>query len=304
MVLTKIQPPFLKPGDTVGIVSPSWFIDPSKLTEAVTYLEQWKLKVKIGKYAAKQSGPFAGSDEERLSDLQEMTNDENVKAVIFSRGGYGLLRIISRVDFSALGKNPKWYAGFSDITVLHNWLNEVCGIVSIHSDMPLNFNNPSKSPKTFSTLRQALFGELEKVEWSGKSIRAGKPEGEITGGNLSLVYSLIGTAAEPETKGKILFLEDVGENYYHIDRMLVSLKLAGKLERLSALIIGGMNDIAETKVPWGKSIEETVIDNVRGFSYPVFFNFPAGHVPDNRAFYVGRKAKIESRNEKNVLKFL
>lgn len=302
--MSKIQPPFLKPGDTVGIVSPSWFIDPSKLTEAVSYLEQWKLKVKIGKNAAKQSGPFAGSDEERLSDLQEMTNDENVKAVICSRGGYGLLRIISKVDFSALRKNPKWYAGFSDITVLHNWLNEVCGLVSIHSDMPLNFNNPSKSPKTFSTLRQALFGDLEKVEWSGKSIRPGKPEGEITGGNLSLVYSLIGTAAEPETAGKILFLEDVGENFYHIDRMLVSLKLAGKLERLSALIIGGMNDITETKVPWGKSIEETVIDNVREYGYPVLFNFPAGHVPDNRAFFVGRNARIESRNEKNVLKFL
>jgi muramoyltetrapeptide carboxypeptidase len=302
--MSKIQPPFLKPGDAVGIVSPSWFIDPSKLTEAVSYLEQWKLKVKIGKNAAKQSGPFAGSDEERLSDLQEMTNDENVKAVICSRGGYGLLRIISKVDFSALRKNPKWYAGFSDITVLHNWLNEVCGLVSIHSDMPLNFNNPSKSPKTFSTLRQALFGDLEKVEWSGKSIRPGKPEGEITGGNLSLVYSLIGTAAEPETAGKILFLEDVGENFYHIDRMLVSLKLAGKLERLSALIIGGMNDITETKVPWGKSIEETVIDNVREYGYPVLFNFPAGHVPDNRAFFVGRKARIESRNEKNVLKFL
>lgn len=302
--MSKIQPPFLKPGDTVGIVSPSWFIDPSKLTEAVSYLEQWKLKVKIGKNAAKQSGPFAGSDVERLSDLQEMTNDENVKAVICSRGGYGLLRIISKVDFSALRKNPKWYAGFSDITVLHNWLNEVCGLVSIHSDMPLNFNNPSKSPKTFSTLRQALFGDLEKVEWSGKSIRPGKPEGEITGGNLSLVYSLIGTAAEPETAGKILFLEDVGENFYHIDRMLVSLKLAGKLERLSALIIGGMNDITETKVPWGKSIEETVIDNVREYGYPVLFNFPAGHVPDNRAFFVGRNARIESRNEKNVLKFL
>jgi muramoyltetrapeptide carboxypeptidase len=302
--MSKIQPPFLKPGDTVGIVSPSWFIDPAKLTEAVTYLEQWKLKVKIGKNAAKQSGPFAGSDEERLSDLQEMTDDDSIRAVICSRGGYGLLRIINKVDFSVLRKNPKWYAGFSDITVLHNWLSEVCGLASIHSDMPLNFNNPSKSPKTFSTLRQALFGDLEKVEWTGKAFRSGKAEGEITGGNLSLVYSLIGTAAEPETAGRILFLEDVGENYYHIDRMLVSLKLAGKLDRLSALIIGGMNDITETKVPWGKSIEDTVIDNVREFSYPVFFNFPAGHVPDNRAFYVGAKAKAESRNEKNVLNFL
>lgn len=302
--MSKIQPSFLKPGDMVGIVSPSWFIDPSRLDEAVAYLEQWDLKVKIGRYAGNQSGPFAGSDEERLSDLQEMTNDPDIRAVICSRGGYGLLRIIDRVDFSVLQNNPKWYAGFSDITVLHNWLSEVCNIISVHSDMPLNFNNPSKSKETFSTLKQALFGSLDTVEWSGNVFNPGIAEGEISGGNLSLVYSLIGTPAEPETEGKILFLEDVGEFYYHVDRMLVSLKLAGKLKGLSALIIGGVNDMNETKVPWGKSVEETIIDNVREYNYPVFFNFPAGHIPDNRAFYIGRKAKIDLSGSKNVLKFL
>jgi muramoyltetrapeptide carboxypeptidase len=269
----------------------------------VTYLEEWGLKVRIGKNAAKQSGPFAGSDEERLSDLQEMTDDRKIKAVICSRGGYGLLRIINRIDFSTIKNIPKWYVGFSDITVLHLWLSEVCGVVSIHADMPLNFHNPEKTPDTFITLQKALFGELKTIEWEGNSFRPCKVSGEITGGNLSLIYSIIGTPADPETRGKILFLEEVGEYFYHIDRMLISLKLAGKLAGLSALIIGGMNDINETKTPWGKSIEETINDVVREYDYPVFYNFPAGHISDNRAFYIGKRAEIDFSGESRVLKF-
>ena len=303
MPVKKIQPPFLKPGDEVAIVSPSYFIDESKLNEAVSYLEKWELKVRLGRNAAKQSGPFAGSDEERLSDLQEMTDNTDIKAVICSRGGYGLLRIIDRIDFSALKDNPKWYVGFSDITVLHMWLSEVCGLVSVHADMPLNFNNREKTTDTFSTLHQALFGSLSSLEWTGSSFRGRKAEGEITGGNLSLIYSLIGTPAEPETRGKILFLEDVGEYYYHIDRMLRSLKLAGRLSGLSALLIGGMNDINETKTPWGKSIEETINDVVKEYSYPVFYNYPAGHIPDNRAFYIGKRAEINVSGESTILNF-
>ncbi|HUX96875.1 MAG TPA: LD-carboxypeptidase [Bacteroidales bacterium] len=304
MSVLKIQPPFLEPGDTVGIVSPSWFIDPEKLTDAVSYLEKWGLKVRIGRNAANQSGPFAGSDNERLSDLQEMTDDTNVKAVICSRGGYGLLRIIDKIDFSALKRDPKWYAGFSDITVLHNWLSEICGVVSIHSDMPLNFNNLSKTPDTFDTLKLSLFGKLGTTEWTGSCYRESKVEGEIAGGNLSLVYSLIGTPAEPTTTGKILFLEDVGEYYYHIDRMMVSLRMAGKLEGLSGLLIGGINDINETSIAWGRSIEETIMDIVRDYNYPVFFGFPAGHISDNRAFYIGKKAEIEPAGNIFILRFL
>jgi len=299
----KIQPEYLKPGDEVAIVSPSFFIDENKLMEAVSFLEKWGLKVRVGKFAAMRNGPFAGSDEERLSDLQEMTDDASIKAVFCSRGGYGVSRIISRVDFSPLIKNPKWYVGFSDITVLHLWLNEICGIISVHGEMPLNYNNETKSIQTLSTLKSSLFGNPYKIEWEGSFLRAVEASGEVTGGNLSLIYSLLGTPAELSTDGKILFIEEVGEYYYHIDRMLTSLKLAGKLHGLSALLIGGMSKLEEAKVPWGRSIDETIADLVKEYEYPVFFNFPAGHIPDNRSFYIGRNAGIEVTGGKATLEF-
>ena len=303
MASNKIQPEFLKPGDTVGIISPSFSIQPGKLAYAVKYLAKWNLNVRTGKNVLKSNGPFAGSDEERLGDLQEMTDDPEIKAVLCSRGGYGLSKIIEKVDFSALQSNPKWYVGFSDVTVLHMWLNEVCGIMAIHGDMPLNFNNQEKTKATFLSLKQALFGEYQDIEWKGIFFKAADVSGEITGGNLSLLYSLKGTPAALSTKGKILFIEEVGEYFYHIDRMLTSLKMAGMLEDLSALVIGGINKIEETNVPWGRSIEETIFGIVSEYNYPLFFNFPAGHIADNRAFYIGRDAKIEVKGKKATLKF-
>ena len=304
MSANKLQPEHLKAGDEVAIISPSFYIEEKKLVYAVSFLEKWGLKVRVGKNALKRRGPFAGSDEERLSDLQEMTNDFEIKAVICSRGGYGLSKIISKVDFSALKEIPKWYVGFSDITVLHLWLSEICGVISVHGDMPLNFHNREKGRSTFRSLHQALFGDLQPCEWKGTFYKAMNVTGEMTGGNLSLIYSLTGTPAEPATKGKILFIEEVGEYYYHIDRMLTSLKLIGKLEGLSALVVGGMNKIEESKIPWGKSIEETIFGIVSEYEYPVFFNFPAGHVADNRAFYIGKQANIEVRGKKATLSFL
>lgn len=300
----KTHPPFLKPGDKAGIVSPSWYIDKVKLHEAVPFLESWGLNVVTGKNAANRSGIFAGSDEERLYDIQAMTDDPEIKAVIFSRGGYGLSRIIDKIDFSPLKLHPKLYVGFSDITCILNWLNEVCGITSVHAEMPVNYHNADKTPETFETLRKALFGELETITWQGTMLRQGKAAGEITGGNLSLVYSLLGTPGEPDTRGKILFLEDVGEYMYHIDRMLMSLRLAGKLKDLSALVIGGMTDMNETRIPLGKSIEDIIMNAVGEYSYPVVFNFPAGHIDDNRAFYFGCNAELVCTDTSNQLKFI
>ncbi len=304
MSLKKVNPGYLKPGDEVAIVSPSFYIDEDKIAFAESILKQWGLRVRIGENALHREGPFAGSDKDRLNDLQEMTDDSGIKAVLCSRGGYGMSRIIGSVDFSALKINPKWYVGFSDITVLHMWLSEVCGIASIHGEMPLNYNTHAGSEYVIRTLQQALFGEYKPIIWEGTIINSGNAGGELTGGNLSLLYSLIGTPAEPDTKGKILFIEEIGEYYYHLDRMLTSLKLAGKLDSLSAILVGGMNDIKETKMPWIKGIEETISEVVREYNYPLFFNFPAGHIDDNRAFYIGRQAKIEIKGRNAILTYI
>ena len=303
MSARKRQPPFLKQGDRVALVSPSFCIEENILTEAVTFLEKWGLKVRIGRNAAKKNGPFAGSDSERLHDLQEATDDPEIKAVFCSRGGYGLSKIISLADFSALKSRPKWYIGFSDITVLHMWLNEVCGVMSVHGEMPLNFYNREKTRDTFISLKNALFGDLKSHEWTGNVYRPANVTGEMTGGNLSLLYSLTGTKGELSTNGKILFIEEVGEYYYHIDRMLTSLKLSGKLEGLSALVVGGMNNIEEAKIPWGKTVEETILGIVSDYNYPVFFSFPAGHIPDNRSFYIGMQAAIEVDDSRVILRY-
>ena len=297
-------PPFLKPGDTVGIISPSFAVEESVIVNGADLLRGWGLNVRTGANVLKTQGPFAGTDEQRLSDIQAFTSDPEIKAIFCSRGGYGMMRIIEKIDFSPLRKYPKWYVGFSDITVLHIWLSEKFNTASVHGDMLLNCKNPEKSRATFESLKNALFGNWEPVAWDSSPLRPGSIQGELTGGNLSLIHAMCAAKAPFRTRGKILFIEEVGEQLYHLDRMMVSLRKGGWLDDLAALVTGGFSKMEDTKRPWLITPEEIISDAVSDFSYPVLFNFPAGHIPDNRAFYIGREAEINLDGGKATLAYL
>ncbi|MBP5473597.1 MAG: LD-carboxypeptidase [Bacteroidales bacterium] len=300
--MAKVIPPYLQKGDEVAFVSPSFAIVRQQIEDAANYLEEWGLKVRFGKYVFEKEGPFAGNDLQRLDDIQSMVDDKNIKAILFTRGGYGALRLIDKIDFSSLIEYPKWFVGFSDITVFHLWINELYGIQTIHGEMPLNYTNTNKLPICMNSLQDTLFGKAKGIQWKGNTIRPDNVCGEIVGGNLSLIYSLIGSLADIDTDGKILFIEDVGEQYYHVDRMLTSLKLAGKLSNLKALLVGGFTKMSDTTSPWNKTIEDIVKEKTEEYDYPVFFDFPAGHQNDNRAFYLGREVSL-SAGDKSVLKY-
>jgi len=295
MMKTLTIPPYLKEGDRIAIISPSGIVEKDVVQKAVKLLSGSGFEVVLGDNVFKQSNCFAGTDSERLEDLQKLTDDPSIKAVFCSRGGYGVSRIIDRVDFSSLKENPKWFVGFSDITVLLLWLSRICGIVSLHAEMPLNYSNPKKTPESFTTVISALKGEPLPIKWKSSHEAMVDVQGPVIGGNLSLIYTLTGTPAEPDTEGAILFIEEIGEYHYHLDRMLTSLRLTGMLSNLAALVVGGMEKIENGSVRYDKSPEEIILDIVGHYSYPVIFNIPAGHICDNRALYIGRNAVLTQR---------
>jgi len=297
-------PPYLREGDRIEIISPASPIEEDVVHSAVRMLEESGFRVTLGRHVFARSGPFAGSETDRLYDIQRATDDPDVKAVLCSRGGYGMSRIVDRIDFSALKQRPKWYAGYSDITSLHLWLNRVCGIASLHAEMPLNYTNPDYLPECYETLVRALRGEAEPVKWTPSREASVEVSGLVTGGNISLIYSLNGTPAQPDTDGAILFIEEIGEHFYHLDRMLVAMRMAGLLRNLSALVVGGMEKITEGEHVFNQTVEEVVMNVVAGYDYPVLFNFPAGHIPDNRAIYLGRNARISQSGREAVMSWI
>jgi len=295
-------PPFLKKRDKVGIVAPAGNI-PGGLDDAVKLLESWGLEVLVGKSVYSFFHQFAGDDELRAADLQQMLDDLSVKAIFAARGGYGTVRIIDRIDFSTFADHPKWIVGFSDITVLHSHAQALYGIATVHGQMPLTIPDATKT--SLETLRKALFGEELSYHYSSRSDnRSGSAEGVLTGGNLSVLLSISGSVSEVDYKDKILFIEDVGEYYYAVDRMLRMLKRAGKLKDLKGLIIGAFTALKDKDPGFGFSVSEMVVDLVKEYGYPVATDFPAGHIDNNKTLILGKAVTLRVQKKLVTLNYL
>ena len=289
-----ITPQYLKKGDRIAIVSPARKISPAEVETAINIFESWGLEVLLGEHLYASYNQFAGSDEQRLSDFQQMLDDESIRAIICSRGGYGTVRIIDSLDFTRFLKNPKWIVGYSDITVLHSHIHEHFGVETLHAVMPLNFKDKCDGNPSVITLKKALFGKelIYKIPAEAYN-RKGTCKGPLVGGNLSILYSLTNTGSDIKTNGKILFIEDIDEYLYHIDRMMMNLRRSGKLEGLAGLLVGAMTKMHDNDVPFNKTAYEIIAEAVEDYPYPVCYNFPAGHIEDNRALILGREALLE-----------
>jgi muramoyltetrapeptide carboxypeptidase len=300
---TQIIPPYLKPGDTIGITSPAGYINLDDICPAIDVIKSWGYEIKTGTTIGKRFFGFGGTDDERTADLQSMLDDPSVKAIMCARGGYGIVRIIDRLDFTKFSRHPKWVIGFSDITALHSHLNRQYNIPSIHSKMcnsfPKDWNAATDIQKaTIDSIRRSIAGEhsLFSVPPSRYN-KPGMAEAQLVGGNLKTLESLSGTYSDLYTNGKILFVEDTGEYLYSIDRMFWNLKRTGKLIGLKGLIIGGFkvkpDDPGEE---FGISLQDIILDKVKDNNYPVCFDFPVGHQPDNFALKCGIKHRLTVDN--------
>ena len=292
---------YIREKDVVGIVSTARKISLEEIQPAIQLLESWNLKVKIGKTIGLEDNQFAGRDDERTRDFQDMLDDDAIKVIWCARGGYGTVRIIDKLDFTKFEKNPKWIAGYSDVTVLHNHINNL-GFETLHATMPINVEkNSSESLESF---KDGLFGKQLKYSIkTDKVSKLGSTSGELVGGNLSMLYSLLGSDSAINTDGKILFIEDLDEYLYHIDRMMQNLKRNGYFDKLNGLIVGSMSDMNDNKIPFGKTAKEIIFDVCKDYDFPICFGFPAGHIDDNRALIFGRNVQLKVGSKKSTVKF-
>ena len=299
-----ITPKYLKKNDNVIILAPAGRIDIDKIEYAKTHLENWGLNVKLSENINKPDFQFSAKDDERLEDFQHALDNENIKAIFCARGGYGSIRIAEKLNFDRFIKYPKWIVGYSDITVIHSIINSQIGVETIHGIMPVNFPDNLQETQSTENLKQALFGN--RIEYNIKSNRnniLGNAKAELVGGNLSILYSLRGTNFDIDTKNKILFIEEIGEYLYHIDRIMHNFKIGGKLENLKGLIVGGFTDIKDNDKPFGQSVEKIILHAVKDYKFPVIFDFPAGHISKNMSLFLGRDVEIDISEEKSTIKF-
>lgn len=288
-----IIPPYLKKGDCIGIVCPSGYMPAENTPKGIMALEQHGFTIKLGKTVGNQHYYFSGTDEERLDDLQMMLNDDAVKAIYFGRGGYGLSRIIDKIDFKKFKKNPKWLVGYSDITVLHAHINRNYKIATLHAPMIGAWNEYGENNAYNLSVINALKGKKADYSFAAFALnKQGHAKGELVGGNLSIVNHLIGTRSSYQTRNKILFLEDVGEYLYHIDRLFIQLKRAGLLKGLAGLVLGGFTELKDTIIPFGKDIETLLAEHLAGYDYPVCYRFPVGHTMENYALKIGQEYSL------------
>ena len=297
-----IIPPFLKAGDAVALVCTARKFFPEDAKPAIDLLESWGLNVKLGNTIGLDACQLGGTDVERAADFQTQLDDENVKAIWCARGGYGTVRIIDALDFTNFKQHPKWIMGFSDVTVLHSQLN-VERVASLHSIMP--FTVPTAPEEVKETLRKALFGETISYTIPSQSYDVkGTASGELVGGNLSILYSLLGSKSAISTKDKILFIEDLDEYLYHIDRMMYNLKRNGYFEKVKGIIVGGMTDMHDNEIPFGQNEVQIITEIAKENRIPIAFQFPAGHQSDNRTLIFGKQVYFEVNEKEVKLQFI
>lgn len=288
-----IFPPYLQKGDLIRIVAPAGKVSKEKVLPGIELLRDIGYEVLVGNHVFDKYFQYSGTDRQRAADLQVALNDPLTRAIICARGGYGSVRIIEKLDFTPLLKEPKWLVGFSDVTILHSVLNSI-QIATVHGAMPSSFIVNKKLTNSFHSLITALTSGNSQVNFEGHSLnRKGKCQGELVGGNLSLLYSLQGTSWQLEPSGKILFIEDVGEYLYHLDRMMQSFRLSGQLKGLSGLVVGGFTEMKDNDSPFGKSACEIIQEAVQEYNFPVCFDFPAGHIPKNTSLIFGAQYHLE-----------